>query len=462
MSNSINCFESFKKGFESGSKAFLYTKNKNEKNEDYMDHAIEMASLSESGDKKDNMFFGREIPQPKIGAVLVCGDKVFCAARSGFKHGDHAEFTVLETMNAPEHLENSILFTTLEPCTPDSRCKTESCSEIIINRKLKTVYIGTLDSNPLVLGRGINSLIKEGIEIHFFASKYKDRLNELNKDFFDFCKEYPDIKLLKMIEDQIGSHLDYKAIHSYMKSDGDAYDEIDVIDVDELILFYRKMIRKEQIITGIFDKTISCTKDFVLAFFKKPSDFLCGYNAGIIDKRNQGSERISLDQSLISLLNKKNPNNVFNKIGNCVGVSLESFDSFDSFISSIFPNFILTREIITNAFAHNDYSKNTGAIIEVHENSIKVCNTTDFDALANRFERNNKGGNERETEKKGILIFSMPFNPGLMEFLKEAKLVENTNFGFSNMIDNEKALKNKVEYSKEQRMFSVSIDYLSK
>ena len=56
---------------------------------------------------------------PKVGAVLVKPDgTVETACRGELRHGDHAEFTLLERKNRSNPLDGCILFATLEPCAP--------------------------------------------------------------------------------------------------------------------------------------------------------------------------------------------------------------------------------------------------------------------------------------------------------------------------------------------------------
>ncbi len=56
---------------------------------------------------------------PKVGAVLLKPDgTVETAFRGELRHGDHAEFTLLERKNRDQRLDETVLFATLEPCAP--------------------------------------------------------------------------------------------------------------------------------------------------------------------------------------------------------------------------------------------------------------------------------------------------------------------------------------------------------
>ena len=76
---------------------------------------------------------------PKVGAVLIKSDgTVETAYRGELRQGDHAEFTLLERKNRSNSLDNSILFTTLEPCAPGARKQPKlSCAERIVNARIK-------------------------------------------------------------------------------------------------------------------------------------------------------------------------------------------------------------------------------------------------------------------------------------------------------------------------------------
>ena len=53
---------------------------------------------------------------PLVGAVLVKPDgTIDTAFRGELRHGDHAEFTLLERKHRDERLDGSSLFATLEP-----------------------------------------------------------------------------------------------------------------------------------------------------------------------------------------------------------------------------------------------------------------------------------------------------------------------------------------------------------
>ena len=59
-------------------------------------------------------------------------------------------------LNCKEDLAGASLYVTLEPCCHYG--KTPPCTQIIIEKGIKKVYIGSYDPNPKVNGGGIKQL----------------------------------------------------------------------------------------------------------------------------------------------------------------------------------------------------------------------------------------------------------------------------------------------------------------
>ena len=62
-----------------------------------------------------------------------------------------------------DSFEDLTLICTLEPC--NHKGKTGACTEAIIKSGIKKVIVGCMDPNPLVSGKGIERLIKNGIDV---------------------------------------------------------------------------------------------------------------------------------------------------------------------------------------------------------------------------------------------------------------------------------------------------------
>ncbi len=117
----------------------------------FMLHAIELA-------KKGT---GKTFPNPIVGAVIVKGNKLVGAGFHKKAGGPHAEIIALKKAKQKAH--GATLYVTLEPCCHYG--KTPPCVDSIIKSGIKKVYLAMRDPNPLVRGRGIAILRKNGIKV---------------------------------------------------------------------------------------------------------------------------------------------------------------------------------------------------------------------------------------------------------------------------------------------------------
>lgn len=148
-------------------------------------------SISEHEDRTD----------PKVGAVLATldGEVIEIAHRGELRTGDHAEFTVLERKCRNRKVEGYILFATLEPCAPGARSEPKlSCAERISNGRIKKVYIGILDPDPTVAGKGKDFLLKKHIEISYFDKDLQEKILSANEIFIKEAKERAKIANLEV------------------------------------------------------------------------------------------------------------------------------------------------------------------------------------------------------------------------------------------------------------------------
>ena len=99
---------------------------------------------------------------------------------------EHAELRALKDVHERDRpkLEGSTLYTTLEPCTPDSRSRGEKCcSELIFQHRFPQVFVGIPDPNPDVTGKGLLRLLNANVRVALFPDKLVRRIQAHNANF---------------------------------------------------------------------------------------------------------------------------------------------------------------------------------------------------------------------------------------------------------------------------------------
>ncbi len=150
----------------------------------YMEMALQIMNKSIQEPRQDKV-------SPMVGAVLIKPDGTEeTAYRGELRHGDHAEFTLLERKNRNNKLDGSILFATLEPCAPGARKHPKlGCAERIVNARIKKVWIGIEDPDPTVDRKGIKFLVDNGVEVEMFDPDLQQQIRDANKQFIKEAEE---------------------------------------------------------------------------------------------------------------------------------------------------------------------------------------------------------------------------------------------------------------------------------
>lgn len=146
---------------------------------------------------------GNVSPNPMVGCVIVSEGKII---GEGFhrQYGKaHAEVNAIT--NAIENgnetkLVGSSLYVNLEPCSHFG--KTPPCTDLIISKKIKKVFIANKDPFELVNGRGISKL--RDAEIEVVDSLLSNDGLLLNKRFFTFHSKKRPFVILKFAQTKDG------------------------------------------------------------------------------------------------------------------------------------------------------------------------------------------------------------------------------------------------------------------
>lgn len=148
-----------------------------------MQRCLDLAKLGER----------RAAPNPMVGSIIIHGDRII---GEGYhrKYGEaHAEVNAINSVKNTELLKESTLYVNLEPCAHFG--KTPPCSDLIIEKGIPRVVVGTIDPYAEVAGRGIEKMKKAGIDVTVGVLQEECLL--LNRRFFTFHKEKRPYIILK-------------------------------------------------------------------------------------------------------------------------------------------------------------------------------------------------------------------------------------------------------------------------
>lgn len=140
--------------------------------ETYMRRALELAESA----------MGHTSPNPMVGCVVVKDGKIVaegCHERYGEFHAERNALT-----KCAEDVSGAELYVTLEPCCHHG--KTPPCTDIIIEKKIRKVYVGSVDPNPRVAGNGLKILKDHGIAVE--TGILEEECLLLNEIFFHYIR----------------------------------------------------------------------------------------------------------------------------------------------------------------------------------------------------------------------------------------------------------------------------------
>ncbi|HEY1011016.1 bifunctional diaminohydroxyphosphoribosylaminopyrimidine deaminase/5-amino-6-(5-phosphoribosylamino)uracil reductase RibD [Daejeonella sp. JGW-45] len=159
-----------------------------QQHEGYMRRCLELACLG----------MGSVSPNPMVGAVIVCDDRIIGEGYHKAFGEAHAEVNALRSVldthaNGHELLKRSTIYVSLEPCVHFG--KTPPCTDLIINNNIPRVVVGCSDPYGQVNGKGIEKLRDAGVEVVIGVLEHECLL--LNKRFDTRIKQQRPYIILK-------------------------------------------------------------------------------------------------------------------------------------------------------------------------------------------------------------------------------------------------------------------------
>jgi len=156
--------------------------------ESFLSRALELASKGR----------GKVSPNPMVGCVLVKDGEIISEGYHE-KFGDpHAE--IMAIRNSRKDPVSSVAYINLEPCCITG--KTAPCTNALIENGISEVFIGMLDPNPEVNGKGVEELKKAGIAVH--VGIMEDESFRLNKGFYKLATSGLPLVIAKVAQSSDG------------------------------------------------------------------------------------------------------------------------------------------------------------------------------------------------------------------------------------------------------------------
>jgi len=160
---------------------------------------------------------------PRLGVIIADSDgKIISMAHRGKgtkDDDDHAELIAYQSAADKSRLAGATVFSTLEPCTHHVRTEEgNSCTEILVRAEVRKVYIGILDPNQGVCGKGVLGLQDAGIEVELFPHALAQEIKAQNDPFIKAQKTLtvritdpdPEKEIPRLIFEKSGQKVTYR------------------------------------------------------------------------------------------------------------------------------------------------------------------------------------------------------------------------------------------------------------
>jgi diaminohydroxyphosphoribosylaminopyrimidine deaminase/5-amino-6-(5-phosphoribosylamino)uracil reductase len=128
-----------------------------------------------------------------VGCVIVHEGKIIGEGYHQNFGGPHAEVHAINSVIDQKLLKHSTLYVSLEPCAHHG--KTPPCSDLIVEKQIPRVVVGTVDPFAEVAGKGIAHMRKAGIQVE--VGLLEEECRDINRRFFTFHEKKRPYIILK-------------------------------------------------------------------------------------------------------------------------------------------------------------------------------------------------------------------------------------------------------------------------
>ena len=135
---------------------------------------------------------GYVAPNPIVGAVIVYKDKIIGEGFHQKVGTAHAEINAINSVADKSLLNQSTIYVSLEPCHHYGR--TPPCVDSLLQYQFPRVVISVTDPNPKVMGKSIQKLQAQGVEVATYVLEEEGR-NRINFFLSHFENQRPYIIL---------------------------------------------------------------------------------------------------------------------------------------------------------------------------------------------------------------------------------------------------------------------------
>ncbi|HLQ37198.1 MAG TPA: bifunctional diaminohydroxyphosphoribosylaminopyrimidine deaminase/5-amino-6-(5-phosphoribosylamino)uracil reductase RibD, partial [Planctomycetota bacterium] len=110
---------------------------------------------------------GEVEPNPRVGALALCGEQTVGRGFHEYYGGPHAEVNALADAGAHAARPDTIVVTMEPCCSPRGQDgkKTPPCTEALLAAGIRRIVVGAVDPDPRHRRRGLQALAQAGVEV---------------------------------------------------------------------------------------------------------------------------------------------------------------------------------------------------------------------------------------------------------------------------------------------------------